>query len=45
MEPTLGCTELGLSNQTVPILVEFIRLTPHLIGLGRQTYWTRVDYS
>ena len=45
MEPTLGCTELGLSNQMALILAGLIRLTPLLIGLGLQTYWTRVDYS
>ena len=45
MEPTLGCTELELSNQMTPILAGLIRLTPLLIGLGLQTYWTRVDYS
>ena len=44
MEPTLGYTDLGLSNQTTPILVGLIRLTRHLIGIGIQTYWTEVAY-
>ena len=44
MEPTLGYTDLGLSNQTAPILGGLIRLTPPLIGLGPQTYWIELDY-
>jgi hypothetical protein len=44
MEPTLGCTDLGLSNQTAPILAGLIRLTPLLIDLGPQTYWIELDY-
>ena len=44
MEPTLGCIDLGLSNQTTPILVGLIRLNPHLTGLGLQTYWIEVGY-
>jgi hypothetical protein len=43
MEPTLGCTDLGLSNQTAPILAGLIRLTP-LIDLGPQTYWIELDH-
>ena len=44
MEPTLGYTDLGMSNQTTPILAGLNRLTPLLIGLGPQTYWIELDY-
>ena len=45
MEPTLGCKDLELSNQMAPIWAGVIGLTPLLVGLGLQTYWTWVDYS
>ena len=44
MEPTLGYTDLGLLKKTAPILAGLIRLTPHLLGLGLQTYWIELDY-
>jgi hypothetical protein len=44
MEPTLGCTNVGLSNQMAPILAGLNRLTPLLIDLELQTYWLELDY-